>query len=184
MRPNVQTFTGCARQPFAFAEAFLPAMRGRWIQDINSNERKFVKLSTILKMVTIITLLQLCAVIAKADQLDISNLTSANNITNTSTANAPLQLLSGKSYALSPSFYGGQAGTSNVIFACNLRVGTNWTTTYPVKWTNSANGTTRVGARYVIWWTNLIGANAIRFDWLETQQTNAITLESIQVDHD
>jgi hypothetical protein len=105
---------------------------------------------------------------------------SANNITNTSTAGTALEIEPGVAYSLSPSFVAAGAGTSNVVFRFNASIdGTNFTTTYPFSFTNSATATTAAIGFHQLTAAQLAGVKKLRFDWFETQQTNAVTLSAI-----
>jgi len=111
----------------------------------------------------------------------ITNLVIAGPSTNNfGTTNPPVQIWSGRGYALAPMLVGTNSGTSNVVFGFNVSVdGTNFSTTLPITVTNSANGTNPVVGYTLIGPAVLNNARWWRLDQIVTSQTNSLTIQKV-----
>jgi len=117
----------------------------------------------------------------KADQVTIPNsLASVSNATLVATDGPALAIVPFHDYGFLISQSAAGTGTSNAIYGFDYQVGTNWTTTTPLKLTLALNGTTNTGGYFYLNQTNFAGVNAIRFSYFSSTQTNIVTPQSIQ----
>ncbi len=129
-------------------------------------------------------LLLLTAAPVRADTGDLLS-TSVVVSNATATVSAPTVLTipyKGASLTIMPTFSAeGTSTTSNVVFYLNLGDGTTWTTTRPLSYSLSSNGTNSVVGWITFDKTNFVnGVNKVKLTHVSTTQTNNITVTSVQ----
>ena len=103
----------------------------------------------------------------------------------TATVSSPVTVtvpFKGSSLTIMPTFSAENAGTSNVVFTLNLSAdGSTWTTTGPLSYTMSANGTNVLLGWQTFAATNFVnGVMKVRLSTVSTTQTNNVTVTSVK----
>ena len=120
---------------------------------------------------------------SRAAALNIpTSLSVVTNATITATDAAALTIPKGRDIGVLVLQSAANNGTSNTVYGLDVQVGTNWSTTAPIRMTAAMNGTNTTGVYFWLGATNFAGVNAVRLGYLSTTQTNAVTPASITLD--
>ena len=106
---------------------------------------------------------------------------ASNSTSGPTNAGTPFLVPQNVGMTIEALFTAAGVGTSNVIFSFNATAdGTNWTTTLPLSFTNSCNGSNVA----VVGWNYFTALQLdpwqkIRLDQISTTQTNAVTITAV-----
>ena len=133
-------------------------------------------------VVILLLALMLLALPARADQLNIpSDLASVTNATLTSTNGTALTVP--KDRDVGGLILLSANGTNNTTYGYDVQVGTNWSTTAPIRNTVTvSSAVTNQGYYFYVSRTNFVGVNQVRFGYLSGSQTSTVTPTSITID--